>query len=73
MIPPALLRLVVVLLAVVAAIAAASPASATSDLLINQPGPRWFDQTVYQPSCTDGDCICDCRWAHFCPPVCLRW
>jgi len=34
----------------------AFPARAASDALFNQAAPRWFDQTVYRPSCPSIEC-----------------
>ena len=35
-----------------------------------QIAPKWFDQTIYQPNCSPGDCTCDCLSDSSCLLVC---
>jgi hypothetical protein len=34
--------------------------------------PQWFNQIIYQPNCSAGDCICDCLSDRSCLPACSR-
>jgi hypothetical protein len=72
MLASTLLRLIAITTAVTFAASAALPAQATSDLF-NQAAPRWFDQTVYRPTCPSIECDCGCLSDSFCEPGCGRW